>query len=36
MMMKILDSMIGYWTALLLVSLGIAAAIYMIWLRGYM
>ncbi len=28
------DSMFGYWILLLAISLGIAAAIYMIWLRG--
>lgn len=28
------DSMLGYWLLLLCISLGIAAAIYMIWLRG--
>jgi hypothetical protein len=28
------DSMLGYWLLLLSISLGIAAAIYMIWLRG--
>ncbi len=28
------NSMIGYWIGLLLISCGIAAAIYMIWLRG--
>jgi hypothetical protein len=28
------NSMIGYWVLLLSISLGISAAIYMIWLRG--
>jgi len=28
------DSMLGYWLLLLSISLGIAVAIYMIWLRG--
>ena len=28
------DSMIGYWLLLLSISLGIAAAIYEIWLKG--
>lgn len=28
------DSMIGYWVLLLVISLGIAAAIYEIWLKG--
>jgi hypothetical protein len=28
------DSMMGYWILLLLVSLGSAAAIYEVWLKG--
>ncbi len=27
------NSMIGYWITLLIISLGIAAAIYMFWLK---
>jgi hypothetical protein len=30
------DSMIGYWVLLLAISLGAAAAIYEIWLKGRM
>ncbi len=30
------DSMVGYWILLLAVSLGIAAGIYEIWLKGKM
>jgi len=29
-----IDSMIGYWVLLLAISLGIAAVIYEVWLRG--
>jgi hypothetical protein len=29
-----IDSMIGYWILLLAISLGAAAAVYEIWLRG--
>jgi hypothetical protein len=30
------DSMLGYWILLLAVSLGIAAGIYEMWLKGKM
>jgi hypothetical protein len=30
------DSMVGYWILLLAVSLGIAAGIYEMWLKGKM
>ncbi len=30
------DSMVGYWILLLAVSLGIAAGIYELWLKGKM
>jgi len=33
-MKKLINSMWGYWLLLLVISLGIAAAIYEIWLRG--
>jgi len=29
-----IHSMVGYWVLLLAISLGVAAAIYEIWLRG--
>ncbi len=29
-----IDSMIGYWILLLAISLGVAAVIYEVWLRG--
>jgi hypothetical protein len=29
-----IDSMVGFWFLLLVVSLGLAAAIYYVWLRG--
>ncbi len=28
------DSMLGYWILLLVISLGVAAGIYEIWLKG--
>jgi hypothetical protein len=31
-----IDSMIGYWILLLSASLGVAAVIYEVWLRGSM
>ncbi len=30
----LIDSMLGYWLLLLVVSLGAAAGIYEIWLKG--
>ncbi len=32
----LVDSMVGYWILLLAVSLGIAAGIYEMWLKGKM
>ncbi len=31
-----INSMLGYWVLLLVISLGSAAAIYELWLRGRM
>jgi len=31
-----IDSMFGYWVLLLLISLGTAAGIYEVWLKGRM
>jgi hypothetical protein len=31
-----IDSMVGYWVLLLAISLGAAAGIYEIWLKGRM
>ena len=31
-----MDSMVGYWILLLAVSLGIAAGLYEMWLKGKM
>jgi len=33
-MKKLINSMLGYWILLLVISLGAAAVIYEIWLRG--
>jgi hypothetical protein len=33
MMKSLLDSMLAYWILLLAVSLGVAALIYLIWLK---
>jgi hypothetical protein len=33
-MKRLLDSMWGFWLLLLVISLGSAAAIYQVWLRG--
>lgn len=33
-MKRILDSMWGYWFLLLVISLGTAATIYQLWLKG--
>jgi hypothetical protein len=35
-MKRILNSMFGYWMVLLAISLGLAAGIYEIWLKGSM
>jgi len=34
MVKRMLNSMLGYWMFLLAISFGVAAAIYLIWLRG--
>ena len=31
-----INSMLGYWTLLLAISLGAAAGIYVVWLKGRM
>jgi hypothetical protein len=35
-MKRILNSMFGYWMLLLAISIGLAAGIYQIWLKGNM
>ena len=31
-----IDSMLGYWCLLLIISLGLAAWVYLGWLKGHM